>query len=730
MPSQPSSAPNAQPNTPEALLQRAETLYAREQYDEAIAACRQALQLQPDSAPVYVTMGNVSQARAQLDEAVRCYAKALELDPNFAQAHANLGSMFYKQGKLEEAIASYQKALSLKPDLAPIYVNLARVLRQLGREADAREVERRASVLKSQMGDATQLFHRGNQRAAAGQLQEAIAAWQQAIAADPNLAEAYSQIGMIYRHQGKAKEAIPFLEKALELKPDLVAAHQHLCGIYRDSADLAAARRAVDRYVRTCGDIDPIMASIYAVSTYQVSGLNRIALDRFLELEAKLPSLLPNSSEIETKSLYANLLFALPYLRDNLEQNYALQRSIGDRYINQILTPPAPTPAPSKPAAKGFGGGAGKNPLKIGILSKHFCRHSVGWCSADVIKELAALNTEIYLYWSARPTRDSQTPQFESVARQVFEPKNFPQGLPDSGEIAAAIRNDGIDILLDLDSLSVQIHTEILYQKPAPVCISWLGFDGPQLSSQNYFLGDNYTHPEGREAYSVEQLIRMPETFMAVSGFQRVEADAAQLRRAYRISSDQVVYLCVAPGRKFNRELVDAQVAILKQVPDSILVHKGQGDVQVVRQAYREACKAMGVGVHRIKQISRFATEEEHRKIYLLADVLLDSYPYNGGTHNLEALWFDVPIVTRRGEQFLSRMGYAFLAGLGVEDGVADSWEEYQNWGIRLGLDAELRQSVRDRLIASKNAENLAPLWNPKAFAKDLYGQFEALLKR
>ncbi|MEB3886065.1 tetratricopeptide repeat protein [Lyngbya sp. CCY1209] len=730
MPSQSSSAPNAQSNTPAALLQRAEAFYAREQYDEAIAVCRQALQLQPDSAPVYVTMGNVAQARTQLDEAVRCYAKALELDPNFARAHANLGSMLYKQGKLEEAIASYQKALSLKPDLAPIYVNLARVLRQLGREADAREVERQASVLKSQMGDATQLFHRGNQWAAAGQLPEAIASWQQAIAADPNLAEAYSQIGMIYRHQGKPKEAIPFLEKALELKPDLVAAHQHLCGIYRDSADLAAARRAVDRYVQTCGDADPIMASIYAVSIYQVSGLNRIALDRFLELEAKLPALLPNSNEIETKSLYANLLFALPYLRDNLEQNYALQRLIGDRYISQILTPPAPTPAPSKPGAKGFGSGTGKNPLKIGILSKHFCRHSVGWCSADVIKELAALNTEIYLYWSDRPTRDSQTPQFEQVARNVFEPKNFPQGLPHAGEIAAAIRNDGIDILLDLDSLSVQIHTEILYQKPAPVCISWLGFDAPQLSSQNYFIGDKHTHPEGRDADSVEQLIRMPKTFMAVSGFQRVEADAAQLRQAYRISSDQVVYLCVAPGRKFNRELVDAQVAILKQVPDSILVHKGQGDAQVVRQAYREACQAMGVGVHRIKQINRFATEEEHRKIYLLADVLLDSYPYNGGTHNLEALWFDVPIVTRRGEQFLSRMGYAFLEGVGIDAGVADSWEEYQSWGIQLGLDAELRQSIRDRLAASKNAENLAPLWNPKAFAKDLSAQFEALHKR
>ncbi|ERT03544.1 glycosyl transferase 41 family protein, partial [Lyngbya aestuarii BL J] len=121
----------------------------------------------------------------------------------------------------------------------------------------------------------------------------------------------------------------------------------------------------------------------------------------------------------------------------------------------------------------------------------------------------------------------------------------------------------------------------------------------------------------------------------------------------YRIGLDQVIYLSVAPGRKFNRELVEAQVAILKQVPNSILIHKAAGDVAVFQGAYQQACQAAGVSLHRVKFIPRFPTEEEHRQIYALADVLLDSYPYNGGTHTLEALWFEVPVVTRKGEQFL-----------------------------------------------------------------------------
>lgn len=77
--------------------------------------------------------------------------------------------------------------------------------------------------------------------------------------------------------------------------------------------------------------------------------------------------------------------------------------------------------------------------------------------------------------------------------------------------------------------------------------------------------------------------------------------------------------------------------------------------------------------------------------MYGITDVFLDSYPYNGGTHTLEALWFNVPVVTYKGEQFLSRMGYSFLQGLSIEEGISESWKDYINWGVRLGQDQVLR---------------------------------------
>lgn len=699
----------------------AEEYYSTGNLAASIAACRRALELQPDWAPAYVTMGNVQQASGQIEEAMRLYSEAIALNPDFAEAYANLGSMLYKQGLLVEAIVNYEKAIGLKPDLAAAYWNLALALKQQGEFKAAVAYEQKALELNPHLAQVDFHLNLGEQLARIGKLDEAVAAWQRAIAFKPDLPEAYCQIGIVLRHQGKYKEAIPNLQKALEIKPDFIAAHQHLCGILRDTSDLAAARQAVHQYSKMCEENDKIMTAIYFISTYQVSGLNQIAAYRFLELESYLQDNLDTASSVEIKSLYANLLFSTPYVRDDLEANSQLYRSIAQKYTDKCIKPNWP-----QPANYSFKASTKTSPLKIGFLSNHFNRHSVGWCSAGIIRELSQISPNLYLYASERIVRDDKTEEFESFGQLTF-PESYPNGLANSAELIDRIGRDELDVLVDLDSLSVPIHADILYRQPARVCVSWLGFEAAYISPNNYFLCDDRTHPPGREKYYEEQLIRMPDSFVAVSNFQRYGVDPVALRRSNRIGLDQIVYLCVAPGRKFNRELVKAQVAILKQVPNSVLIHKALGDGEVFQAAYHQACEAEGVSRHRIKFLPRVATEEEHRIVYLLADVLLDSYPYNGGTHTLEALWFNLPVVTRTGEQFLSRMGYSFLDTLGIETGVAWSWDEYVELGVKLGQDAQLRKAIKAQLVDSKLQGNLSPLWNPKKFAGDMYAVFEKL---
>jgi predicted O-linked N-acetylglucosamine transferase (SPINDLY family) len=707
-------------DTPEKLIQQAEIYYTQGDLTTAIALVHQAIQQQPHWALAYVTMGNIQQAQGQVEAAIRSYLKALELDSSLPQAHINLGSMYYKQGEIEKAISAYQQGIRLKPDFVAAYLNLAQAFRQQGNQQQADLAQQKAIELQHTPSKAHQLFSQGQNLASMGQLKQAIATYQQAIALDPNLAEAYCQIGILERHRGEIKPAVEQFKKALELQPDLIPAHQNLCGIYRDTLSLKSARQAVTEYRQRCGEIDPIMTAIYFISIHHFSGLHQIALDEFIRLESQLPELIKTASELEIKSLYANLLFIQPYLRDNPQKNYQLQKIIAKYYIQNLIQPLIIQSSKSLKYQS-------KSLLKIGIISSHFNRHSVGWCSLDIIKELSKKSLEIYLYFTEKPRKDDRTVLFEEVAKKVYLPESYPDGLPAVSDICQAIQQDQIDILLDLDALTVPSHGEILAQKPAPICISWLGFDAPQLNQYNYFLTDQYATPPALEEFYTEKIIKMPQTFVAVSGFDQDSVDAIDLRKAYRISTKQIVYLCVAPGRKFNFELVKAQIEIIKAIPDSILLHKGMGDPDVFKTAYWQTCQAMGVSPHRVKFIERFPSEEEHRKIYAMVDILLDSYPYNGGTHTLEALWFNVPIVTLKGQQFLSRMGYSFLQGVNIESGIAESWEEYIQWGIKLGKNPELRYSIQQQLIQSKTPNNLAPLWNSQQFADDLYHLLETL---
>ncbi len=730
-----------QPDCVEALNQLGAAYYLQGKIGEAIALVQQAIKIQPDFAEAYKTLGNLLQAQGKLDAAMRAYTKAIEIKPDLAEAHANLGSMFYQQGRLDEAIASYKRAVALKPDLAGAYWNLGNVSNQLGRLGEAIAYWQRALALKPDLGGAEFQLKLGNAFLVLDKFDEAIKSFQRAIALKPDSAEALASLGSALLRQGDLQGeiaagqfnlAVNSLLKAIAIQPDLTLAHQELwrliVSLGTEDNQFAPLRRMADRYLQVGGEVSQLMGLAAGAIAYLKSGLNATAREKFTQIDSQISQKPENLNPFNIAALYSSILFSAPHFRDDLKANTSLFGVLAkpySHYLEESVKSRQAKPDYSRQKI------SGESPLKIGFLSKHFRRHSVGWCSADIIGELAHLTPHIHLYITDPLKADELTQKFEKAAAKLHLPQ---KALGDShsavGVIVEQILKNEIDILVDLDSITVPIQPAILYKQPAPICISWLGFEPPFLSEENYFLTDWHAHPDGTEKLYTEQLVRMPDSFVAVSGFESRAVNAEAVRKAMRIGSDQVVYLCVSAASKLNSELIEAQVKILKEVPDSLLLYKGLGDAEVVRAAYKQACESQGVGFQRVKFLERSPSEEEHRTIYQIADILLDSYPYNGGTHNLEALWFNLPMVTRVGEQGLARMGYSFLKSLGIEAGIAHSWEGYVSWGIRLGQDAALRQEIREKLFKSKQQDSLAPLWNPKKFAADMYAVFEELLAR
>jgi predicted O-linked N-acetylglucosamine transferase (SPINDLY family) len=289
-------------------------------------------------------------------------------------------------------------------------------------------------------------------------------------------------------------------------------------------------------------------------------------------------------------------------------------------------------------------------------------------------------------------------------------------------EITQKLIDDDLDILIELDAMMNHLHSPIMASKPAKHCISWAGFASPYLSQNNYFLGDRHFLPTEIESLYVEKLLRMPDSYVAISELASIPIDRDAVRSSMGIAPDQIVYLSISSGHKFNPDTAEAIARILQRVTESVFLHKGKGDLNIIKDAHYQACDRYHVNRDRIKFLPpRTKTEEEHRSTYQLADVLLDSYPYNSCTHSLEAFWQELPVVTIVGQQMFSRFGYSFFQTLGLQAGISWNWDQYVDWGERFGKDRELRESVRSHLQKLKQPETLCPLWNPRKFAQDLY---------
>ncbi len=749
------------PDDAEAYQDLGNALQALGKLDEAKRAYSLAVEIQPDFAAAHANIGNICYLQGDLASAVEFYERAIAIAIGvlwcggagmLGGIYANLGNVRQQQGLLEEAVACWQEALSLAPNFGAgqLHWQLGNVLLSLGRYGEAIDCYEQLISLdekRKQPDDLAKLYSNlGTARLYDGQVSGAIAAFKQALEIQPDLAELHCNLGLATGRLAATSEelllagdrfqaAVNYFLRSLELKPRLIETHRGLFELIRtfqpSNWDLSSVRQAADRYYAFCcelGQNEPakVVAATAGAIAYLKSGNADIATKLLQEIE---PQLSPEQWHPWLQGLidilYSSLLFCLNRLRDDLAVNSQISQLIGNRfsdYLSQVGANHSEhqiSPVSDISSARMLRL-YNNEKLKIGFISAHFRRHSVGWCSADIISELSQITPHIYLYQTDKINADDITDKFKQISAKFYQSSqvNTEKQLI---QIIKQIEEDKLDILIDLDSLTIPRHADILHCQPAPVCMSWLGFDAPFISDKNYFLSDRHCHPAGVEQYYREKLLRMPDSFVAVSGFVSEPVARESKRQEMGIDSNQVVYLCAAPATKLNPELALNQIKILKQVPQSILLYKGIGDLQVIQSVYQAACAAENVSFNRVNFLPRNRTEEAHRTIYQIADVLLDSYPYNGGTHNLEALWFQLPVVTRFGKQFLSRMGYSCLKTLGISAGLAASWEEYVAWGIKFGLDAGLRNGIREQLKKAQTPEYLSPLWNPQKFAQDMY---------
>lgn len=516
---------------------------------------------------------------------------------------------------------------------------------------------------------------------------------------------------------GKPLQSVRYAQLCLQIYPNNLDLMQHLCYFYQNADQHQPAietARQLCMMVRTLPD-QVFAAFLLMRSLMRAGGYWQEIFPIFDHQQTLIAELATAQTEpLDQSTVFrlATSTFFQPYIRDDLAKNRLTQNRVfqlcqssvlvymqerADRY-RQGIAQRRTTRDPARP-------------LRIGYVSHCLKRHSVGWLCRWLFQYHDRQQFQIYGYfWNYQPHANDDLQQW--FFDQVDQVRTFKR---DSGEIADRIFADEIDILIDLDSITADIGCEVLALKPAPIQVTWLGWDASGIPAVDYFIADSYVVPDWADAHYSEKIWRLPQTYIAVDGF---EVGVPTLRREQlEIPEDAIVYWSGQSSYKRHPDMVRAQLQIIKAVPNSYFLVKGLTGEQSIQTYFSQMAQAEGVDPSRLRFLPDVRLEMVHRANLAIADIVLDTYPYNGATTTLETLWMGIPLVTRVGEHFSSRNSYTMMLNAGIEEGIAWSTAEYVEWGVRFGTEPALRQQVAWKLGRSRQT---APLWKAEQFTRDM----------
>jgi predicted O-linked N-acetylglucosamine transferase (SPINDLY family) len=664
---------------------------AKRQLDEAMVAYRQAIRLKPDYAEAYSNLGKASKDLGQLDEAIAFYRQAIRLKPDLAEAHNNLGNALEGKGQLEEAIAAHRQAIGLKPDYAEAHNNLGNALAAKEQLDQAIASYREAIRLKPDYPQAHNNL--GIALKGIGRLDEAMACYRQAIGIDPGYAEAHSNLGNALSEMVQLEEAIASYRQAIRLKPELAQVHSNLGNALKDAERLDEAIASYRQAIR----LKPGFAEAHSNLGNALARIGR--LDEAIASHQQAIRLEPDHA-----GMHSNLVFALQYhpgydgrmIREELRR-WNRQHA---EPLKKLIQPHANNRDSDRR-------------LRIGYVSPDFYSHVVGQNLLPLFRQHDHGPMEIFCY--ANLVRaDALTEQFRRCAdawRNIV-------GLSDL-QAVELIRQDRIDILVDLALHTAKNRLTVFAHKPAPVQATFAGYPGSTgLDTIDYRLSDPYLDPPGlNDQFYSETSIRLPDSFWC---YDPLVTELA-VNPLPAQTDGHVTFGCLNNFCKVNEPVLRLWARVLKTVDRSrlmMLCPEGSH-----RQPLLDLLQREGISPDRIELIAG-RPRQQYLELYHRIDVGLDTFPYNGHTTSLDSYWMGVPVVTLVGQTVVGRAGLSQLTNLGLPELVAHTPQQYVQIATDLGKDlprlAELRRTLRGRMKAS-------PLMDAPRFARNVESAYRSM---
>ncbi|CAK0833031.1 unnamed protein product [Prorocentrum cordatum] len=595
--------------------------------------------------------------------AIKCYQESLVLSPANANAYYNLGVSYAEQHKHAKALINYQLAVHFEPRCAEAYNNMGVIYKEQENlekalkyyhlalqcnprfaQAPAPAAAQREGVSLRRVGQVPLLSYNAGTIA-----REKCKQWQRALALLSEMWEvkqALNNLGVACTTTGRLQEALEYLTRAVASAPSYAEAYNNLGWLFWDHGDLGQALRMYER----CIELSP-----------------------------------------SSKNPCQNRLLALNYLHGvSPDVVYEAHRAWAERFTAELG--PAFTEWPVSRTVN--------RRLRVGYISPDFFHHSVSFFIHAIFEHRNKEQFDIFVY-SNTSREDDKTALFKGMVpedrwKQVT-------GRP-AHEVAQLIRDDHIDVLVELAGHTANNRLDVVALKPAPVQITYIGYNNTTgLGAIDYRITDAVVDPPDSTQPFSEELVRLPGCFLCYTPPARVP-DVEQLPALRNGFVTFGSFSCLA---KIGAPCVALWARVLHEVPNSRLLVKNKGFYSLeVQQSFISQFKAHGIAEHRLKLMSLAQTSYDHLKVYNEVDVALDTFPYSNTTTSCETLLMGVPVVCLVGSTHGSRVGVTLLNILGLAEFAAANLEEREGessrWILGKGISATLAAHgfhLADRLV-------------------------------
>jgi predicted O-linked N-acetylglucosamine transferase (SPINDLY family) len=652
---------------------------------EAAEVLERASALEPDDAELLCERAETLLDAGRVEAALTAAQVAIARAAGNARAHAAAGMALLKAGRCQEAVASLEQALKLNPRLAYAAVNLGEALLRLERSAPAAEAFRAALGVTDLPEGRLGL---GRALEQLGCLDQAAAVLEDASRSSPQDAALQHAWGAFLHRRGRLSEALAAYEQAVSLEP------QHL----RATLDRGHALEALGRPQEAAASFNAALGLKWQCAE-ALAGLVSCAfrLCNWPQLDSYLPQLQAMPDGLDALN---------PFLLLAMDMSAAQQLPAMQRRARRATA--SPLIGPSKRPSRAQ--------LRIAYVSPDFREHPVAHALVSVIEAHDRSRFRVVGVSLAAADQSAVGARLRSSCDELIDAS----ALSDR-EVVSRMRELEVDIAVDLAGYTTGARPDLFAARCAPVQVNYLGFSATTGASfMDYIIADEILIPDGEESSYTERVLRLPPCYLPLDSTRRIAVGALD-RAAAGLPESGMVFCGFNNSYKISRDIFRLWMGLLRDVPDSVLWLRKMDPAAV--HNLRCVAAELEVAPSRLIFAPYVERVEEYLALLQLADLFLDTLPYNAHTTAADALWAGVPVLTCRSRSFAGRVGASLLESAALPELVCSSLEEYRSRALQLAANPEELRAVRRRLALARESG----VFDSTRYARNLEALYETM---